>query len=361
MAPGAVEPTVYHTKIFCWSDTGENKTNRKKMNTHSLPKVTIIIPNWNTQRWLVGCLDGLRAQNYRDFQIILVDGGSTDNSVAFVRQHYPEVELLALTENRGFAPQVNAGIRQARSEYVALLNVDTVPQPDWLANLVETMEKSPSDVGCLASKMLNLGDPNIIDDAGDTFSWYGSARKRGWREPANIYTETEEVFSACAGAVLYRRTFLEEVGNFDENFISYLEDIDLGLRGRLLGYRCLYVPTAEVFHHGQGAGTARSRYVYLVTRNRLSLLVKNIPLELFLKHIYTLLFGQLYFFLVYKRPFHSLAGIASFLIALPRLLRQRQVIQKHKRVLNEALESMLSNDLGEPSLRKIIKTKLGWN
>jgi GT2 family glycosyltransferase len=331
------------------------------MNTHSLPKVTIVIPNWNTQHWLAGCLDGLRAQNYQDFHVILVDGGSLDNSVAFVRQNYPEVETLALAENRGFAPAVNAGIKQARSEYVALLNVDTVPQPDWLANLVETMERSPVDVGCLASRMLNLNDPNIIDDAGDTFSWYGSARKRGWREPADTYLEPEEVFSACAGAALYRRTFLEEVEGFDENFISYLEDIDLGLRGRLLSYRCLYVPTAEVLHHGQSAGTARSRYVYLMTRNRLSLLLKNIPSELFFKHIYTLLFGQFYFFLVYKRPFHSLAGMVSFLIALPRLLRQRQVIQKRKRVSNEVLETTFSYDLGEPSLREIIKTKLGWN
>ena len=117
----------------------------------------------------------------------------------------------------------------------------------------------------------------------------------------------------------------------------------------------------EVLHHGQGAGTARSRYVYLMTRNRLAVLTKNIPLELFFKHIYTLLFGQFYFFLVYKRPFHSLAGTVSFLIALPRLLRQRQVIQKRKRSSNEALEPMLSYDLGEPSLREIIKTNLGWN
>ena len=322
------------------------------------PKVTIVIPNWNTQRWLASCLDGLRTQNYQDFQVILVDSGSADNSIAFVSQHYPEVEILALAENRGFAPAVNAGISQARSEYIALLNVDTVPRPDWLAKLVETMEKCPSNVGCLASKMLSLNDPNIVDDAGDTFSWYGSARKRGWCEPANNYVEIEEVFSACAGAALYRRIFLEEVGVFDENFISYLEDIDLGLRGRLLGYRCLYVPTAEVLHHGQGAGTARSRYVYLMTRNRLAVLTKNIPLALLFKHIYRLLFGQFYFFLVYKRPFHSLAGMASFLIALPRLLRQRQVIQKRKRVSNKSLESMLSYDLGEPSLREIIKTKL---
>ncbi len=322
------------------------------------PKVIVVIPNWNTQRWLTGCLDGLQAQNYRDFRVIMVDNGSTDNSVAFVKQHYPEVEILTFAENRGFVPAVNAGIKQSHSEYVALLNVDTIPQPDWLSGLVETIEQSPPDVGCLASKMLSLDNPSLMDDAGNTFSWYGSARKRGQGEPAENYTRPEEIFSACGGAALYRRTFLEKAGGFDENFVSYLEDVDLGLRGQLLGYRCLYVPIAQVLHQWGGANIPRPRYVYLVTRNRLALLLKNIPLELLFKHARTLLFGQLYFFLVYKRPLHSLAGIISFLAALPRILHQRRLIQKRKKISNQALETMLSYELGEPRLRDILKTKL---
>ncbi|HEX9922176.1 MAG TPA: glycosyltransferase family 2 protein [Anaerolineae bacterium] len=322
------------------------------------PKVTVIIPNWNTERWLTGCLDGLRAQTYQDFKVLLVDGGSTDNSVALVREHYPEVELVTLSQNRGFAPTVNAGLARADSDYVALLNVDTVPQPNWLTGLVDVMDQSPPEVGSLASKMLALTNPALIDDAGDTFSWYGSARKRGLGEPATNYDQVADVLSACAGAALYRQSFFEDVGLLDENFTSYLEDIDLGLRGRLRGYRCLYVPAAEVLHQGQGAGTARSRYVYLMTRNRLMVLLKNIPLELLLKHAWTLLFGQFYFFLVYKRPFHSLAGVISLLLALPRIMRQRQAIQQDKTISNQALESMLTNELGELRLRDIIKSKL---
>lgn len=325
------------------------------------PTVTIVIPNWNTQRWLPGCLGGLQAQTYRDFYVIMVDNGSTDNSVAWVQQHYPEVEIIAFAENRGFAVAVNTGIRQAATEYVALLNVDTVPQPEWLAELVKTMAESPAEVGALASKMLSLVNPGVIDDAGDTLSWYGSARKRGLGQPAENYTEPVEVFSVCAGAAFYRRTFLEEIGGFDESFGSYLEDIDLGLRGRLLGYRYFYVPTAPILHQSHGAGLARSRYVFLMMRNRLALLLKNIPLALLLKHSYTLLFGQFYFLLVYKKPFHAVAGIFSFLAALPQILRQRRLIQPGKRISNEALDPMLSDELGEPSLRNIIKTRLGWN
>lgn len=324
----------------------------------TIPRVCIVIPNWNTYRWLPGCLDGLRSQSFRDFQIILVDNGSDDDSVAFVKEHYPEVTVLAFTENRGFARAVNAGIEQSCSEYVALLNVDTVPQPDWLANLVTTMDSCSPTVGSLASRMLSLENPELLDDAGNSFSWYGSAKKRGQRQPAESYGQAEEVFSACAGAALYRRSFLEDVGKFDENFVSYLEDVELGLRGQLRGWRCFYVPTAQVLHQWGGAGIPRPRYVYLSTRNRLALLLKNIPALLLLKHAHTLLFGQVYFFLVYKRPLHSLAGIAAFILTLPRILRQRRMIQRQKTVSNEFLDGLLSDDLGEPRLRDIIKGKL---
>lgn len=290
----------------------------------------------------------------------MVDNGSTDNSVAFVKENYPEVEILPFTQNRGFAAAVNAGIHLAETEYIVLLNPDTVPQPDWLANLVKAITASPSEVGALASKMLSLNNPHLMDDAGDTLSWYGSARKRGVGQPAHHYSEAVEVFSTCAGAALYRRCFLNEVGGFDEGFGSYLEDVDVGLRGRLLGYRYLYVPDAQIFHKSHGAGLARSRYVYLMTRNRLALLVKNIPGQLLVKHSFRLIYGQVYFFLVYKRPFHSIAGILSFLVALPRILRQRRVIQQHKRIPDHLLEPMLSDDLGEPSLSDILKTRLGF-
>lgn len=287
-----------------------------------------------------------------------MDNGSSDDSLILVEQHYPEVEIIALPENKGFAPAVNLGIQQSCSEYVVLLNVDTVPRPDWLDNLVQAMDESPPEVGALASKMLSLSDPNLIDDAGDLLSWYGSAQKLGTGQPAQNYVKAGEVFSVCAGAALYRRTFLEEVGAFDEHFISYLEDIDLGLRGRLLGYRYLYVPTAEILHQSHGAGLARSRYVYLMTRNRLALVLKSIPTALLLRKAAMLLFGQFYFLIVYKKPFYSLAGMLSFLRHLPHILKQRQEIQQRRKVSNQALEAMLASELGEPRLRDIIRNKL---
>ncbi len=321
------------------------------------PRVTVVIPNWNTRRWLPGCLEGLRAQTFRDFAVLLVDNGSTDGSVDFVQEHYPEVEVIAFAENRGFAPAVNAGIAAARSAYVALLNTDTQPRPAWLGALVAALDAAPPDVGGIASKMLQLTDPTRIDDAGDTFSWYGSARKQGLGRPATAYTVPREVFSICAGAALYRRDFLETVGGFDERFESYLEDIDLGLRGRLLGYRYFYAPAAEILHQSHGAGTPHARYVTLMTRNRLAVLTKNIPLALLLKHLGTLLYGQCYYFLAYKRPWHSLKGWLGFVGMLPHLLRQRRQILKHKRLTNAELDALLSNELDEIPLAVLLRNK----
>ena len=321
-------------------------------------RVAVIIPNWNTRHWLPGCLEGLRAQTFQDFAILLVDNGSTDGSVDFVRKHYPEVRILALPENRGFAPAVNVGINESQSEYVALLNSDTIPRPAWLASLVAVLNAAPVEVGGVTSKMLQLTNPLLIDDTGDTLSWYGSARKCGLGEPAVAYNTPGEVFSACAGAALYRRAFLEEIGGFDERFGSYLEDIDLGLRGHLYGYRYLYAPAAEILHQSHGAGIPHARYVTLMTRNRLALLVKNIPLALLFRHLSTLLYGQFYYFLAYQRPWHSLVGIFSCLTLLPYLLRRRRKIFKHRQISNQALDALLSNELGEIPLKTLIRHKV---
>lgn len=324
----------------------------------SLPTVAVIIPNWNTRRWLPGCLDGLRAQNFQDFGVVVVDNGSSDDSVAFVQAEYPEMRVVALLENRGFAAAVNVGIATTQSEFVALLNVDTQPSSAWLGALVAALDAAPPNVGGVASKMLQLADPTRIDNAGDTFSWYGSARKQGMDEPAHGYTAPREVFSICAGAALYRREFLQVVGTFDERFGSYLEDIDLGVRGRLLGYRYSYEPSAEILHQSHGAGIPHARYVTLMMRNRLAVLTKNFPLRLLIKHLGTLLYGQFYYFLAYKRPWHALKGWGGFILMLPYLLRQRREILKRKRISDTDLEALLSNALGEIPMKTLLRNKV---
>lgn len=319
------------------------------------PKVTIVVPAWNSRRWLAGCFAALARQSFRDFAVVVVDNGSTDGSIEEVRRRHPEAEVVSFPVNRGFAVAANAGIASSASPYVALLNADTEPRPGWLAALVEGLEGSPEDVGAVASKMLRMENPELVDDAGDVLSRYGSAIKRGHGEPAVLYDRPAEVFSVCAGAALYRRSFLNEAGLFDPRFESYLEDVDLGLRGRLWGYRYLFVPEAEVLHHGHGSDLPSGRYIALMTRNRLLLVTKNLPARLFLAHWRQLLFGQLYFFVVYRRPLRSLQGYAWFLRGLRPALGERRRLANGRQVDARAIDGWLVRDLGEPSLRELIR------
>ena len=240
-------------------------------------KVTVVIPNWNGMQWLSGCLDALYNQDMPYFKTVVVDNGSTDGSVQFIQGNYPQVELIQLPNNAGFASAVNIGIERSSTEYIALLNTDTIVDKKWLSSMLDKLETSASDVAAINPKMLCMHDPNLIDDAGDELSWYGIATKRGHNSPASYYCDEVEVFSPCGGASLYRREFLLETGGFDTVFFSYFEDVDLGLRGRLLGYRYLYIPTAKVLHISHGSGIQNAEHVKLMVRNRLLLFVKNIP------------------------------------------------------------------------------------
>ncbi|MDD5483896.1 MAG: glycosyltransferase family 2 protein [Kiritimatiellae bacterium] len=323
------------------------------MNT--TPRVTVVIPVWNGADWLPACLRALAAQSFRDFLVIMVDNGSVDNSRELARA-YPRVSVIKFERNRGFAAAVNAGIRQCSSEYVVLLNTDAQPRPDWLQHLVHAMDAGGPEVGCLASRMLSMGNPALVDNCGDILSWQGAAAKRGHGQPADFFGRSEEVFSACAGAALYRRSLLETLGGFDERFFAYLEDLDLGLRARMRGYRCLFVPEAEVLHQGHGSGISSARYVRLVTRNRLLLFLKNVPARLLLRHALSLIYGQWYFLVAYRRPLASLAGYCSFLACLPHVCRARRRTLKNIVVPLEALDRLLAKKMPEPPLRE-----LAWN
>jgi GT2 family glycosyltransferase len=310
--------------------------------------VSVVIPNLNGRTWLPGCLEALDNQEYRDFRTTVVDNGSTDGSAALVREGHPGVELICLERNQGFAAAVNTGTRSSRSEYVALLNTDTVARPSWLGTLVRTLDALPPGVGAVAPKMLRMADPDTVDDAGNALSWTGAAQKLGHRQPSSRFVELQEVFAVSGGASLYRRSFLEAMGGFDEAFFAYLEDVDLGLRGRLCGFRFVLEPAAQVLHEGYGSGIPRSSYVRLVTRNRLMLFAKSVPPALLLRNLGRLAYGQLYFLLAYRRPFPSLAGYAGFLRVLPHVLRERRTLKSRTRISPAELQRLLDVDTDEP-------------
>ena len=208
---------------------------------------TVVIPTWNGRCLLDACLAGLGGQTWRDFEIVIVDNGSTDGTASWMQDRYPDVQVIANDRNLGFAAAVNQGIRASASRYVVTLNNDTEPAPGWLAALVATAERDPS-VGMCASKMLFADRPGVINSTGIYLDRTGIAWDRRGGEPDDERgTEPVEVFGPCGGAALYRRTMLDEVGLFEEDFFAYLEDVDLAWRARLAGWRCLYVPAARGF------------------------------------------------------------------------------------------------------------------
>jgi GT2 family glycosyltransferase len=277
----------------------------------------------------------------QDFEIIVVDNGSGDQSVDYIQNHYPDVNVIALEKNFGFSIAVNAGIKKATGRFIVLLNNDTLPEKEWLSSLLGAIEDAPPTVGFLASLMVSMENPADTDDAGDLLDWYGLVYKRGHGEPISQWNEIGPVFSACAGAALYKREFLEKTGNFDEMFGSYLEDIDIGLRGNLFGYHCLFVPSARVLHKGHGSAIPSKIYVYHVTKNRVMLLLKNIPAKLLIRHLRTLLLGQGYSFFIYRHPLSSLRAYLTILWKLPAILRERRGILPHIVLSYTEIESML--------------------
>jgi len=326
--------------------------------TISSAKATVIIPNWNGAQWLPLCFKGLSQQAFKDFSVILVDNGSRDGSVDFVQKNYPLTTVISFPENKGFAAAVNAGIQNTSSEYIALLNSDTYPHTTWLANLIRTLENSPTSIGGVASKMLKMEDPGIIENAGDVLSWQGAAAKRGRGFPSASHQETTEVLSVCAGAALYRKSFLTQTQGFDEHFFAYLEDVDLGLRGRHLGYKYILAYDAEVLHQGHGSKLPQSHYVKLMTRNRLLLLFKNIPARLFFKHIISIIYGQFYFLIAYRKPWHSMRGYLSFLPLIPYAIRERKNVLKNSKLSQKELENLLVKEMPEAPLIKSLINKL---
>ncbi len=241
-------------------------------------KLSIIIPNFNGKQFIKTCLDSIRKQDYPFYELIIVDNASSDGSIEYINEHYPEFTLIQNKENLGFAAAVNHGIKISSSEYVFLLNNDVEIEPDCISNLMECIEKD-ENIFAVSSKMIQYTDRSKMDDAGDEYTILGWTWKVGDGKSPDLYTTKRETFSACAGAALYRKNILDEIGYFDEKFFAYMEDVDISFRARIRGYKCMYCPEAVVYH--LGSGTSGSKYnefkIKLAARNNVYVPYKNMP------------------------------------------------------------------------------------
>lgn len=295
--------------------------------------VVLVILNWNGRRYLEPCLRSVFAQEFRDFTVILVDNGSTDGSAELVRARFPQVHLIENSENRGFAAANNQAILSSSSEFVATLNNDTEVEPEWLGALVQAMEADPR-IGMGASKMLLADRRNVIEATGIAvdkagIAWNvagGNADRPGEATPTLV-------FGPCAGAALYRRAMLDDIGLFDEDFFAYLEDVDLAWRAQWAGWRCVYAPGAIVYH--VHSATAREGSYFknrLLGRNKIWTLCKNYPFPPLLWYAPLVLAYDLMavmYAIAAGRGRGAVQGRISALAEIPRMLtKRRQIVRR---------------------------------
>ena len=315
--------------------------------TQHPPLVSVIIPNWNGAQHLPDCLDSLRRQSYPRFEVILVDNGSHDRSLALLARQYPQVRVIPLGENWGFARACNMGMRAARGELVVLLNNDTEADPGWLEAVVGAFARH-SETGCVASKMRLFGQRDTLHTAGDYYRLDGVPGNRGvWQRDEGQFDQELPVFSACGGSAAYRRSMLDDVGLLDETFFYSCEDVDLGWRAQLAGWSCIYAPEAVVYHKvsATGAGSTSS---YYDGRNFIYLIVKDYPWSLLRRHWREVLRAQ---WQITRAALHAWRGSAARarlrgqlagLLGIPRMLRARSVVQRTRRASDAELLRVLT-------------------
>lgn len=310
-----------------------------------MPEVSVIVLNWNGKHFLEVCLTALRRQTFRDFETIVVDNGSDDGSAEYVRANFPDVNVVALSDNRGFCGGNIAGYQQARGEVIVLLNNDTEADAHWLEEMHKASERYPV-AGCFASKMLLFDERTRIDNCGLGLTTIGTPVDLGRYElDGPGWSEPRKVFGACGGAAAYRRSMLQEVGFFDADLFMTFDDVDLSFRAQLQGYECMFIPGARVYHYlGSTITKYPARKAYFEQRNIDLVYLKNMPRSLILlalpKRLIFEIGCALYFFRLGVGTAFLKAKV-DVIRALPAVLRKRRDILAKRTVKNSQLRSLL--------------------
>ena len=296
--------------------------------------IDIVIPNYNGNKYLKKCIDSLYTQTYSNFRIIIIDNGSNDSDYKWLNK-YKNLIFKKLGKNYGFDKAVNEGIKLSNTEYVVLLNNDTVAKENWLEELTKCIERDKK-IFSVCSKMLRYDDKNLIDDAGDEYNILGWGYKRGDGQHISKYNNTEEVFSSCAGAAIYRRSILDKIGYFDEHFFAYMEDVDICYRAKIHGYKNIYCADAQIYHIG--SATSGSKYnsfkVRLAARNNVYVPYKNMPILQLLMNISFLALGFLVKYLFFIKKGYGKEYKEGFVEGIKTLNKVQKVKFKFKNMKN---------------------------
>ncbi len=311
------------------------------------PSVSLVVLSWNGMAHLDLCLSSLSRQTYTDYEILLVDNGSSDGSKQWVETHYPLVRIERTEQNLGVPGGINYGLARARGRYVAILNNDIEVEPQWLAASVHALDQYP-EAGFTASRVRLFYRRDRLDTAGDLYFRAGYPAKRGWlHRDGPAFDASRWVFGACAVAALYRRELLESVGFMDEDFEACMEDLDLSFRAQLQGYKCRYVPAAIIYHKlgaTVGQGLSNPQHQLRFHRNIWLVRIKNLPTLLWIRYLPQMLVAELAVFFAASRSGRLkvlLQARCEVLQGLRHTLAKRREIQARRTISCRDLHAMI--------------------
>lgn len=310
-------------------------------------KASVIIPNWNGESLLKDCLKSLREQTFTDFEIILVDNGSTDGSLEYVVSNFPGVKIVKLEKNFGFAKAINEGVKASRADYVVFLNNDTAASKNWLKNLIECINYHPEAIS-INSKILNFYNRKKIDGVGILINEVGQAKSIGWNQKdTGQFNKEIYIFGATGGAALFRREDFIKVGGFDEKYFMYSEEVDFAFRAQFLGYKSIYCPKAKVFHkHKATAKKLPQLLEYWQFRNMTATIIKDFPTSVLLKRfrwlkIILVHLNTIFYLLKHGFIWPPILADLWIFFHLPYLLKERSKIQQSRRISKDYIETFL--------------------
>lgn len=315
-----------------------------------MKKTAVIVLNWNGKDSIADCLSSLVAQSFKT-QIIVIDNGSVDGSLEFIKDNHPDIDLIVNRRNVGFAAGVNQGINRAIKldlDYVALFNNDAVADKNWLKHLVDTLDSNKA-VGIATCKFISL-DRSFIDSTGDLYTIWGLPYPRGRKEPvSDIYDNSLDIFGASGGASLYRVSMLKEIGLFDKDFFAYYEDVDVSFRAQLAGWKVKYVPLAIAYHQiGATSNKIKGFTTYQTIKNLPWVVVKDVPFGLMYKVLPRFCLAYLSFIIsafARGQGRYAVKGLVVSIVFLPKKLVQRCKIQLSKKVTTKYIASIIIHDL----------------
>lgn len=314
-------------------------------------EVCVIIPNWNGRKLLEVSMDALVKQTFQEFDVIVVDNGSTDNSVEFLKVNYPHIQIVTLDKNYGFATAINAGVKNTECPYVIFLNNDTEVDKNWVKEIYLCAKNNP-EVASVCSKLLNFDDRKKIDGVGIQINEVGQARSIGWEQKdEGQYQKEMFILGATGGGALFKREIFIKVGMFDEHFFMYSEEVDWAFRAQFLGYKSIYCPKAIVYHkHKATSGKRLDKLEYWQFKNMYMTIIKDFPTPILLKNwrwlkVILVYFNTILYQLRNGFFWPPLFVTISLLWNLPYLISQRIKIQSSRKVSDEYIEQFLQPKL----------------